>query len=192
MQSMPPTPERSTEAEARPSADLAARLLATLRDVPDFPRPGIMFKDVTPLLADAALFRSATEAMAAPFAHAGVTHVAAVESRGLIFGAPIAQHLGAGFVPLRKPGKLPAAVRREPYALEYGSDALEIHEDACAGARVLVVDDVLATGGTLAAGCRLVEAVGGTVVGCAVLLALGFLGGRSAIGARRLEALLEL
>lgn len=171
---------------------LAERVLARLRDVPDFPRPGILFKDVTPLLGDAELFREVTGAIAAPFAGIGVTHVAGIESRGFIFGAPVAQELGAGFVPLRKPGKLPARVRQERYALEYGTDSLEAHDDACVGGRVLVVDDVLATGGTLGAACRLVEGVGGEVVGCSVLLTLGFLEGRRTIAPRRLASVLEL
>lgn len=168
-----------------PTADLTTRLRAALRDVPDFPRPGILFKDVTPVMADAGLFAEITRAMAAPFADAGVTHVAGIESRGFILGAPIAQHLRAGFVPLRKPGKLPAARRRVEYALEYGTDALEAHEDACPSpARVLIVDDVLATGGTAGAACRLVEAVGGQVVACSFLLELAFLDGRAALAGR--------
>jgi len=174
-----------------PSADAtAARVRAAIRDVPDFPKPGIVFKDITPLLADAALFREATAAMAAPFADAGITHVAAVESRGFILGGPVAQALGAGFVPVRKVGKLPYRTERVEYALEYGVDRLEIHVDACgAGARVLVVDDVLATGGTAAATCRLVEQVGGTVAGCAFLLELSFLPGAAALGDRRRHSL---
>jgi adenine phosphoribosyltransferase len=117
-----------------------------------------------------------------------VTHVAAVESRGFLFGAPIAQHLGAGLIPLRKPGKLPARRHRVEYALEYGTDALEAHEDACPeSARVLVVDDVLATGGTAAAACQLVERTGATVVGCAFLMSLDFLPGRTALAGRRVE-----
>lgn len=166
---------------------------SALRDVPDFPRPGILFKDITPLLADAALFARATAAMAEPFRAAGVTHVAAIESRGFLFGAPIAQHLGAGVVPLRKPGKLPAARRRVDYALEYGTDALEAHEDACrSGDRILVVDDVLATGGTARAACDLVERGGAEVVGCSFLMVLGFLPGLAALSGRRVEALLTV
>jgi adenine phosphoribosyltransferase len=175
-----------------PDATLADRLRAALRDVPDFPKPGILFKDLTPVLADGALFREATEAMAAPFAGAGITRVAAIESRGFILGAPIAQHLGAGLVPLRKPGKLPWTRERVSYALEYGIDSLEAHTDACPGDRVLIVDDVLATGGTAAAACALVEAVGGTVVACSVLLSLEFLGGAERLGGRPLHALLRL
>ena len=163
-----------------------------IRDVPDFPKPGIVFKDITPLLADPAAFRAATEAMAAPFARAEVTHVVAIESRGFILGGPVAQQLGAGFVPVRKPGKLPARTRRQEYALEYGTDALEIHDDACgATARVLVVDDVLATGGTATATRALVESIGATVVGFSFLIALGFLPGLEKLRGAKVERLIE-
>ena len=175
-----------------PDATLTSRLHAALRDVPDFPKPGILFKDLTPVFADPALFREATEAMAVPFRAARITKVAGIESRGFILGAPIAQHLGAGFVPLRKPGKLPWRRERVAYALEYGTDSLEAHVDACPGDRVLIVDDVLATGGTAGAACELVEAVGGTVVACTVLLSLDFLGGAERLGGRQLHALVRL
>ncbi len=172
--------------------DVEAALRAAVRDVPDFPSPGIIFKDVTPVLADATLLREATEAMAAPFASDRVSHVVAVEARGFIFGAPVAQHLGAGFIPVRKAGKLPWQTERVEYALEYGSGTLEIHRDACrAPMRVLVVDDVLATGGTAAATCRLVERLGATVVGCSFLIELGFLGGRAQLDGRRAEAVIR-
>src|SRR5688500_1776065 len=142
------SPSAGTEPATMPRAT-TDRLLAALRDVPDFPRPGVVFKDIPPLLGDPELFAAATRAMAEPFAADGVTHVAAIESRGFLFGAPVAQHLGAGLIPLRKPGKLPAPAHRVEYALEYGHDAPEAHTDACgSAARVLVVDDVLATGGT--------------------------------------------
>jgi adenine phosphoribosyltransferase len=171
-----------------PTDDLAQAVLAALRDVPDFPRPGILFKDITPVLGDPALFPRTTHALADRFRGDGITHVAAIESRGFLFGAPVAQHLGAALVPLRKPGKLPARRHRVEYALEYGTDALEAHEDACStGARVLVVDDVLATGGTAAAACQLVERTGATVVGCAFLVSLDFLPGRAALSGRRVE-----
>lgn len=165
---------------------LQQRVGAVLRDVPDFPRPGILFKDITPLLADPALMREVIAAMCAPHLGAGVTHVVAVESRGFLFGLPMALHLGAAFAPARKPGKLPWRTTREAYDLEYRSDVIEMHEDALqlghvAGSerpRVLVVDDVLATGGTAAAACRLVDRLGGDVVGVSVLVELAFLGGR--------------
>ena len=165
---------------------------AAIRDVPDFPKPGIMFKDITPLLGDGALFRAATDAMADGFRDARVTHVAAIESRGFLLGAPIAQRLGAGLIPVRKRGKLPYTTEAVDYALEYGSDRVEVHVDACgAGARVLVVDDVLATGGTAAAACALMEKVNGTVVGCAFLLAIGALGGSDRLRGRTIRTLLE-
>ena len=171
-----------------PPSELSREVMAVLRDVPDFPRPGIVFKDITPLLADAGLFERTTRAMAEPYAPLGITHVAAIESRGFIFGAPVAQHLRAALIPLRKPGKLPARSIRVEYALEYGTDALEAHEDACgAAARVLVVDDVLATGGTASAACALVERAGGQVVGCSFLITLDFLPGRAALRGRRIE-----
>jgi adenine phosphoribosyltransferase len=178
------------EPHAPPS--LADRVRAALRDVPDFPRPGILFKDVTPVVGDGLLFREATEEMAAWYRDAGVTRVAGIESRGFILGAPIAQHLGVGFVPLRKPGKLPYERHRVEYALEYGTDVLEAHVDACPGDRVLVVDDVLATGGTAAAACELVEAVGGQVVGCAFLVTLDFLGGPARLRGRGHRTLVRL
>ena len=131
------------------SSALAGQLRRAIRDVPDFPKSGIVFKDITPILLDATLFHHATEAMAAPFAADAITHVIGIESRGFILGAPVAQHLGAAFVPVRKPGKLPSIVERVQYALEYGTDALEMHRDALGPSdRALIVDDVLATGGT--------------------------------------------
>lgn len=172
--------------------DIASRLAGAIRDVPDFPKPGIVFKDITPVLLDASLFREATEALAAPFSDAGITHVVAIESRGFILGGPVAQALGAGFVPFRKPGKLPHIVERVEYALEYGLDALECHRDALGlGQRVLIVDDVLATGGTAAAACSLVEALGATVRGCSFLVELAFLRGRGRLEGRRVERLVQ-
>jgi len=166
----------------RDNADLAleSRIRGAIRDIPDFPKPGILFKDITPLLADAALFRATTEAMARPFEHERVSHVVAIESRGFILGAPVAQHLGAGFIPVRKRGKLPAKTEVVEYALEYGTDRLEIHADACdwgGHPRVLIVDDVLATGGTADATRRLIQRLGGEVLGFSFLIALSFLPG---------------
>ena len=171
--------------------ELRARLRATVRDVPDFPKPGILFKDITPVLADASLFAATVDALAAPWAAAGVTHVAAIESRGFLLGAPIARLLGAGLIPLRKPGKLPWTTQREAYDLEYGADALEVHADALAAStRVVIVDDVLATGGTAAAAARLVARCGAAVVGFSFLMTLDFLGGRARLGEGRVESLL--
>ena len=155
---------------------LAADLARTIREVPDFPKPGIAFKDITPVLLDAALFRRTTEALAQAFRDAGVTHVLGIESRGFIFGAPVAQALAASFVPLRKPGKLPHERVSERYDLEYGSDVLEVHRDALgAGNRALIIDDLLATGGTAAAALRLVARCGADVAGVGVVIDLSFL-----------------
>ncbi len=171
---------------------LEARIRAAVRDIPDFPKPGIIFKDITTVLRDGPLFADIVDAMVAPWRRLEITHVVAIESRGFIFGAPIAQQLRAAFVPMRKPGKLPAAVRREEYDLEYGRDALEVHQDAMSrGARALIVDDVLATGGTAAAACRLAQQFGVPIVGCAFLIELGFLHGRDLLGDRRTEALVR-
>ncbi len=171
---------------------LAARLAHAMRDVHDFPKPGIVFKDITPILADGRLFAEAITAMAAPYRALGVTEVAGIESRGFIVGAPIALALGAGFVPIRKSGKLPARVVSREYALEYGIDRLEMHADAFgARSRVLVVDDVLATGGTAAAATALVEEVGATVVGCSFLLAIDALQGTDRLSGRRLSILVH-
>ena len=158
--------------------ELDARVRSTVRDVPDFPKPGIVFKDITPVLSDASLFRDVTAAMALGFADRRVSHVVAIESRGFILGGPVAVTLGAGLVPVRKPGKLPSKCERVEYALEYGSDTLEIHTDALGpGARVIIVDDVLATGGTSLATLALVRRLGAEVVGLGFLITLGFLPG---------------
>ena len=163
-------------------------LKRAIREVPDFPKPGIGFKDVTPILLDVGLFAYAVEQMAAPYAAAKISKVVSIESRGFIFGAPIALQLGAGLVPIRKPGKLPAATHRVEYALEYGTDALEVHHDAVGPQdRVLVVDDVLATGGTAAAAAQLVGATGGAVVGFSFLIELDFLKGRQRLQGRRID-----
>ena len=158
----------------------AVDLRAHIRDIPDFPTPGILFKDITPLLLEAAALDAAVEALAAPARPAGVQFVVAAEARGFILGAALARELGAGFVPARKPGKLPSQTISAQYALEYGIDSLEMHADALAGgARVLVHDDLLATGGTARALCDLVDGLGGEIVGCSFLIELGFLGGRA-------------
>lgn len=162
------------------SIDPIDALYGALRTVPDFPEPGVQFKDISPILADPALLRTAVRALAAPYADMEVTKVVGVESRGFLFGTPMADWLGAGFVLARKPGKLPAETIREEYDLEYGTDAVEIHTDALGpGDRVLIHDDVIATGGTAAATARLVERVGATVVGFAFLIELEFLNGRA-------------
>ncbi|HET7436640.1 MAG TPA: adenine phosphoribosyltransferase [Thermoanaerobaculia bacterium] len=154
-----------------------------IRDVPDFPKPGILFKDITPLLRSAEALGTACRLLAEPFTNERITQVAAIESRGFIFGSIVAQQLNAGFVPIRKPNKLPWAKRRHEYVLEYGSDALEIHDDALtADDRVLIIDDVLATGGTVAAATHLVRGFEATLVGIATVVELSFLNGREKIG----------
>ena len=151
-----------------------------IRDVPDFPKPGIVFKDITPLLGHPGAFATVIEQMAAPFAGRAIDVVAAAEARGFIFGAPLALGLKTGFVPIRKPGKLPSATVDIEYQLEYGTDRLQVHTDAFGpGRRVLLVDDVLATGGTMRACCDLVRQTGAEVVACAFALELTFLQGRS-------------
>ena len=150
-----------------------------IRDIPDFPKEGIVFRDITPLLANAGALRRSVQAMAEPFRGKAVDSVVGVEARGFIFAPMVAYELGVGFVPVRKPGKLPYKTRRESYELEYGTDALEIHEDAVGpGDRVLMVDDLLATGGTMQACCGMVAAMGGQVVACCFLIELAFLNGR--------------
>ncbi|MEM6551070.1 MAG: adenine phosphoribosyltransferase [Planctomycetota bacterium] len=150
-----------------------------IRDVPDYPKPGIVFKDITPLLASPGGLAMAVEQMANPFRGKGVELVCGAESRGFIFGTAIAQALSAGFVPIRKPGKLPSRTLSASYELEYGSDTLEVHEDAVKpGQKVLMVDDLLATGGTMKACCDLISQMGGDILGITVLIELAFLPGR--------------
>jgi adenine phosphoribosyltransferase len=162
-----------------------------IRDIPDFPKKGILFRDVTPLLENADALRAAVDAVAEPFAGEGVNHVVGIESRGFILGAPVALALGTGLVIVRKQGKLPHEIVREEYELEYGSDVIEMHADSVGpGDRVLVVDDLLATGGTAAAAVRLVEKAGADVVGCAFLIELAALAGRKALGHDRVHSVL--
>ena len=168
-------------------------LLDHIRDVPDFPEPGVVFKDITPLLADAGALRRAVEALAAPYEDSDVDQVIGIEARGFLFAAPVAVRLGAGCVPFRKPGKLPYETVEHTYELEYGTDTLAVHVDALdSGPRVLVVDDVLATGGTANAACELVEGLGGEVVGCVFLLEIAALGGRARLGERPVRSLLTV
>ena len=160
---------------------LASRIV----DVPDFPSPGVTFKDVTPLLLDHVAFSTAVDAIVTHFGRGTIDKVVGVEARGFIIGAPVAYHFGAGFVPARKPGKLPRPTRSRSYSLEYGEETLEVHDDAIeAGDRVLIVDDVLATGGTAAATAALVEDLGGVVAGLAFLMELSFLGGAAKLEGR--------
>src|SRR3954454_19762060 len=158
-------------------------LKSHIRDIPDFPKPGVTFKDITPLLADAGAFMSMVDALADRFRDEPVDKVLGIEARGFIIAAPVAHALGAGFVPVRKAGKLPWEVEKQEYVLEYGTDLLEIHRDAVApGERALIVDDVMATGGTASAAVRLVEKLGGEVAGLAFVIELAFLGGRGKLG----------
>ena len=173
-----------------PDPSLVADVRRAIHDVPDFPSPGVVFKDITPVFLDPSLVGRVLRAMAAPFEDAAPTHVAAIESRGFILGAPLAFALGLPFVPIRKEGKLPRAVERIAYALEYGSGVLEVHRDAVpAGGRVLIVDDVLATGGTARAAGDLVSAVGATVVGFSFLVALSFLSGADRLAGERMSSI---
>jgi len=159
------------------------QIKSLIRDVPDFPEPGIVFKDITPVLADPIAFSTIIDLIVVHFGRGNVDKVVAIEARGFILGAPVAYHFGAGVIPVRKAGKLPHETVDESYTLEYGTASLEIHRDAVApGERVLIVDDVLATGGTAKAAASLVERIGGKVCGIACLIELGFLEGRSKLG----------
>ncbi|QXP90237.1 adenine phosphoribosyltransferase [Methylococcus capsulatus] len=168
------------------------KLRAKIRDIPDFPRPGILFRDITPLVKDPAALRLAIHQLVHPFVGEDITAVAGMEARGFIFGALAAWELGVGFVPLRKPGKLPYNVQSIDYDLEYGSARLEVHLDALGvGDRVLMVDDLLATGGTARASCSLVESLGAEVAACAFVIELDALEGREALHGRRVHSLLH-
>ena len=169
--------------EARPAAPADVDLRAFVRDIPDYPKPGIVFKDLTPLFLDQGALAHSIDRLSEYAAELDVELVVAAEARGFILGAAVAARVGAGFIPARKPGKLPLETSSAEYALEYGVDALEVHHDALAGgARVLVHDDLLATGGTAGALCELVRSAGAEVAGCAFLVELDFLGGRERLG----------
>ena len=163
-----------------------------IRDIPDFPEPGVVFKDITPVLADGDAFTELVDALAAPFADSGITKVAGIEARGFTLATPVADRLGAGFIPVRKPGKLPYDTIREDYELEYGTDALEIHTDAVEeGDKVLIVDDVIATGGTAAAAIRLLKGVDAEITAFAVFIELVFLNGARQLDGIPLHALVR-
>ena len=162
--------------------DTLEQVKGLIRDVPDFPQPGIVFKDITPLLADENAFSSVIDLIVVHYGRGNIDKVVGIEARGFILASPVAYHFGAGFVPVRKEGKLPWDSEREEYALEYGTAVLEVHKDAIhSGERVLIVDDVLATGGTALAAAKLVERLGGKVMGIACLIELGFLNGRKKV-----------
>ena len=169
-----------------------ADLKSLIRNVPDFPKEGIGFKDITTLLKDGPALRQAVQQMYEPFKDDGVQKIAGIESRGFILGGAMAYELGLGFIPFRKPGKLPAETISESYALEYGTDSIEIHVDSVEkGEKVLVVDDLLATGGTAAAACKLIDRLGGIVVGVSFLIELSFLPGRAKLEGRKVNVLID-
>jgi adenine phosphoribosyltransferase len=168
------------------------RLKELIRDIPDWPRKGILFRDITPLLADAQAFNAAVNLMVQPFLNKKIDYVASVEARGFIFGVAVAQKLGAGIIPIRKAGKLPHATHTEEYELEYGKDKLQVHRDAASReASVLIVDDLLATGGTTAAAARLIEKIPATVVGVSFLIELAALNGRNKLGNRDIHSVIS-
>ena len=167
------------------------KLKNLIRDIPDFPKEGIMFKDITPLIGDKEGLTTSLDLLSRPFADANITAVCGMESRGFIFGVPVAERLGVGFVPVRKPGKLPAETLSQEYELEYGTDSLEIHKDALgAGDRVLVIDDLLATGGTAEATVKLLRATGAEVTALAFVIELAFLGGRQKLADLSIHSLI--
>ncbi len=168
------------------------RLKAKIRDIPDFPEPGIIFRDITPLVADPSALQLSVYQLLQPFVGENINAVAGMEARGFIFGSLAAWELGVGFIPLRKPGKLPYDVQSVSYDLEYGSAALEVHTDAVnAGDHILLIDDLIATGGTAKASCQLVEALGGEIVGCAFVIELDALKGREKLSNYRVHSLLH-
>jgi adenine phosphoribosyltransferase len=170
----------------------AIELQKYIRSIPDWPKKGILFRDITPLLADPKAFAAAIDALCAGFTEAGIEYVAAVEARGFIFGAAVAGKLGVGFVPIRKKGKLPFKTESVSYDLEYGTDTLEVHSDAVrSGAKVLMVDDLLATGGTMAAACKLIEKIGGQITGIAFLIELRELAGRDKLAGYKIKTVIS-
>lgn len=163
-----------------------------IRSIPDWPSKGILFRDITPLLAEPKAFAAAIGALCADFTESGIDYVAAVEARGFVFGAAVAEKLRAGFVPIRKKGKLPFKIESVTYDLEYGTDTLEVHSDAIKrGAQVLMVDDLLATGGTMAAACKLIERIGGRIVGITFLIELTELAGRDKLGGYKIKTVIS-
>ncbi|WP_255954373.1 adenine phosphoribosyltransferase [Streptomyces odontomachi] len=195
---MTQTGEQASEQTGEPAVtDVRELLLSRIRDVQDFPQPGVIFKDLTPLLADPVAFAALTDTLSEVTQRCGATKVAGLEARGFILAAPVAVRAGLGFIPVRKAGKLPGATLSQTYDLEYGTAEIEVHaEDLSAGDRVMVIDDVLATGGTAEASVQLIQRAGAEVVGLTVLLELGFLSGRervaTALGGAPLEALITL
>jgi adenine phosphoribosyltransferase len=173
-------------------SNLIADLRRFIRDVPDWPKKGILFRDITPLLGEPEAFSAAVDALCSDFRDKSIDYVAAVEARGFIFGAAVAERLSAGFVPIRKKGKLPSATESINYELEYGTDTLEVHNDAIdKGSNVLMVDDLLATGGTMAAACELIEKIGGKIAGITFLIELTELGGRGKISRYKIVTVLK-
>ena len=187
------TDESQPESQPEPSPDPHALIASRIRTIPDFPSEGIVFRDITPLAGDWQALALCTRLLAEPFRAETIDVVAGIEARGFIFGTLVAQAMGTGFVPLRKPGKLPGEVRSVRYALEYGESALEAHVDALQpGSRTLLIDDVLATGGSAIAACELIELIGGKVAACAFVTELKDLCGRERLGGRRMHSLTRL
>jgi len=185
-------PESADSREGKQMTSKGIDLKRHIRSIPDWPKKGILFRDITPLLADPKAFAAAVDALCAGFTGVGIEYVAAVEARGFIFGAAVAEKLGAGFVPIRKKGKLPFETESITYDLEYGTDTLEVHSDAVENqAKVLMVDDLLATGGTMAAACKLIEKIGGQVVGIVFLIELAALRGREKINYYNVKSILS-